>query len=328
MKRALISVSLAASVFVLVSLLFAPRVVAQSKPRARAQTPAATASKQTAADAGGEAKVEEVAKKFYLISIPSANLLLYVGADTSFVAGVQHPALVKQALATLEKLKAPPVKYALVDDDEHAGEYLDGGWKSRGAVSITQERLNNRLAQAARSAASGAGAGGFAAIVAKMPAMSFSEVIQLWISDEETHIIHQRAGYSDADTIIHFERSGVLYLGHTLTTDGYPRIDTGRGGNLAGMIETTEFFVNNFGQVPDKVEPIIPGRGPVATLKELADYRDMLKTVRDRVSALKKQGKSAQEIVAAKPTAEYDAKWGHGPVTAAEFVSMVFASVQ
>ena len=267
------------------------------------------------------AHVTPIAPKFYLFSNPAANLVLLIGEDASFVAGVQDPALVKLALATLRDQKAPPVKFAVIVDDEHAPAYRDGGWTKRGAIAIAHELLFSRIRRAAGPA------GDAAAAELSMPVMGFSEVLQLHIKGEDTHVIHQRAGYSDADAVIHFEGSGIAYLGPTFTSDGYPRIDTAHGGKLGGMIDTVDFFATNFAQRPDAIEPIVPGRGPVATIAELRVYGQMLHAVRDRVKALTTAGKSLADILAAKPTAEFDAKWGHGPVTTEQFVTMVHDAV-
>lgn len=257
------------------------------------------------------AQVKEIAPKFYLISSATANLLLLVADDASFVVGVQQPALVAQAVAKVQELKAPAVKYVLIADDEHASDYGDGGWAQRGAVTLSHEAMVGRLRKPDTTP----------------PMISFSAVVQLHIRGEDTHLIHDRAGYSDADTAIHFEHSGIAYLGPAFTSDGYPRIDTAHGGKLSGMIETADFFASKFAGAPQAIEPIVPGRGPVATIRDLAEYRDMLRSVHDRVKALAKAGKSVQDVIAAKPTAELDAKWGHGPVTPDRFVAMVFESV-
>jgi cyclase len=257
------------------------------------------------------AKVTQIAPKFFLISNASGNLVLMTGDDASFVAGIQHPALVKQAVATVTAQKAQPVKFVLIADDENAADYGDGGWGARGAVTISQELLNSRLHKAGQVP----------------PIVGFSQVMQLHIKGEDTHLIHDRAGYSDADVAIHFEHSGVAYLGPAFTTDGYPRIDTAHGGKLSGVIDTVDFFATNFAGAPQAIEPIVPGRGPLATIRDLAAYRDMLRTVRDRVRTAARGGKSVQEVIASKPTAEFDEKWGHGPVTPDQFVSMVYAAV-
>jgi cyclase len=257
------------------------------------------------------AKVTQIAPKFFLISNTGGNLLLMTGEDASFVVGIQQPALVQQAVATVTAQKAKPVKFVLLVDDEHAPDYGDGGWGARGAVTIAQELLGSRLHKPDQTA----------------PMMGFSQVVQLHLRGEDTHLIHDRAGYSDADTAIHFEHSGVAYLGPAFTSDGYPRIDAAHGGKLSGMIETVNFFATNFAGAPQAIEPIVPGRGPVATIRDLGAYRDMLRSVGDRVRTAARGGKSVQDVIASKPTAEFDARWGHGPVTPDQFVAMVYASV-
>ena len=72
---------------------------------------------------------------------------------------------------------------------------------------------------------------------------------------------------------------------------------------------------------------VIPGHGPIGGKSELVQYRDLLVTVRDRVAALKGEGKSLKEIVAAKPTAAYDAKWGTGFVNGEFFTKLIYKGV-
>lgn len=305
----ILTASLLCSAFLVRPLSAAPQAP-PAKPRARAhaQQPAGSPA---GAPAAGAAQVTEIAPKFYLISNSAANLVLLVGEDMSFVAGVQHPDLVTQAVAKVRELKAPAVKFALIIDDEHAPEYGDGGWGKRGAVTLMHELMGGKLRRPDTVP----------------PVIGFSQVMQLHIKGEDTHIIHDRAGYSDADVAIHFEHSGIAYLGPAFTSDGYPRIDTAHGGKFSGMVDTVDFFATNFAQAPQAIEPIIPGRGPVATMRDLQEYRDMLRAVRDKVRTLAKSGKSLADVIAAKPTAEFDAKWGHGPVTADRFVTMVYESV-
>jgi hypothetical protein len=260
--------------------------------------------------------VTQVAPNFYVIANQAANLVLVVREDASFVAGVQRPELVAQAVAILQERKAPPVKYALLIDDEEAAHFADGGWGAGGAVTMAHEALSGRLYRAA--------AGGKLAPGMALPMMGFSEIVQLHLAGEDTHIIRQRPGYTDANAVIHFEGDGILYLGPAFTSDGFPRIDAARGGKLTSTIETVDYFVTAFAQAPEHIEPVIPGRGPVATVAELRDYRDMLRTVLERVQALVKAGRTLPDVLAAKPTAEFDAKWGHAAVTAEQFVTMVF----
>jgi hypothetical protein len=123
-----------------------------------------------------------------------------------------------------------------------------------------------------------------------------------------------RANYEIGPT---FERIAPAVHGY------FPFIDYATGGSLDGMIKAAEA---NLATVTDKTI-VVPGRGPVAGKTEMIVYRDMLTSIRDRVVALKEKGKSLDEIVAAKPTAAYDAKWGTGFVNGDFFTKLVYKGV-
>jgi hypothetical protein len=95
---------------------------------------------------------------------------------------------------------------------------------------------------------------------------------------------------------------------------------------IAGIDGTIRATEANLAKVTNKMI-LIPGHGAVADKAQLTVYRDMLVTVREKVAALKKQGRSFDEIVAAKPTAAYDAKWGGGFMNPANFTGLVFQGV-
>ncbi len=271
-----------------------------------------------------EARVTPIADRFYVVSEPTANMVLFIGEDTSFVAGVQRPSLVSAAKAFVQSHNAPPVRYALMLEDAGALTLGDGGWGQAGSVTLAHEDFLRPMRRLARGKDPTTPA---TAMQHELPRVGFSQVVQLWLKDEEIHIIHERTGHTDADVIVHFEKAGVLCLGNTLTTDGYPAIELARDGSLAGIIQTAGYFVRAFGKTPDRIEPIVPGRGPIATTQDLRDYADMLTAIRDRVQSLIKDGKTVEDAVAAKPTATFDDRWGHGPVTPDQFVAMVYQSL-
>jgi hypothetical protein len=72
---------------------------------------------------------------------------------------------------------------------------------------------------------------------------------------------------------------------------------------------------------------VIPGHGPVSSRSDVVEFHDMLVTIREKVAALKKQGRSMDETVAAKPTASFDAKWGQFLITPDMFTTLVYAGV-
>jgi glyoxylase-like metal-dependent hydrolase (beta-lactamase superfamily II) len=129
--------------------------------------------------------------------------------------------------------------------------------------------------------------------------------------------------HTDCDISVHFLDADIVHTGDTWWNGYYPFIDYSTGGSIDGMIRATEA---NLAKVTNKMI-IIPGHGPVAEKGELKVYRDLLVTVRDKVASLKKEGKSLSEIVAAKPTAAYDAKWGNGFMSPTMFTGLVYEGV-
>jgi glyoxylase-like metal-dependent hydrolase (beta-lactamase superfamily II) len=120
-----------------------------------------------------------------------------------------------------------------------------------------------------------------------------------------------------------FREADIFHVADTFWNGYYPFIDYSTGGSIDGMIRATEI---NLAKVTDKMI-VIPGHGAVGDKSQLAFYRDLLVGTRERVAALKKQGKSLDEIVAAKPTAATDAKWGNGFRSPKDFIGDVFQGV-
>lgn len=256
-----------------------------------------------------------LARDTYLFSGAEGNLVVYDGANGSVVAGVQSPALVRAAQAQLDLRPGRRLTYAIILVGDSVAAYADGGWGSRGAVTIAHENLRHRIAErlASRSASPLA-----------LSSVGFSEVIQIYVPGEDTHAVHQKPGYSDADVSVHFERAGVLMLGAIFTADGYPDIDVAHGGSFTELVETATTFANNFGSLPT----VVPARGPAVSGRVLRDYVAMLTAVRNRVQQLVNAGRTLDQVVAARPTAEFDARWGHGPVSPAGFVTLVYNSLK
>jgi glyoxylase-like metal-dependent hydrolase (beta-lactamase superfamily II) len=115
----------------------------------------------------------------------------------------------------------------------------------------------------------------------------------------------------------------VLATGDTFTNGRYPNIDFANGGNIKGMIAATDAYLK---LVNDKTR-IVPGHGPVADKAALVAYRAMLVTARDRMAALVKDGKSEDDVVAAKPFADLDAKWAPTELASKNFIRVVWHSL-
>jgi glyoxylase-like metal-dependent hydrolase (beta-lactamase superfamily II) len=153
----------------------------------------------------------------------------------------------------------------------------------------------------------------------------------LLVDDEKTfdfdgtriEVEHFGPGHTDGDLWVYFVKADVLALGDTFWNGHYPFIDNQDGGNINEAIK----WANKAIERATANTILVPGHGPVGTRADLIAFRDMLITVRNNVVSLKRQGKSLDEIIAAKPTAEFDDKWGHFVIDPAHFVRLVYAGL-
>jgi glyoxylase-like metal-dependent hydrolase (beta-lactamase superfamily II) len=130
-------------------------------------------------------------------------------------------------------------------------------------------------------------------------------------------------GHTDTDVSVYFTKADVMSLGDIWWNGYYPFIDYATGGSIDAMIRLTNTYLNS---VTDNTI-IVPGHGPVGNRAQLIEFRDMLVAIRANVAHLKKQGQSLDDIIAAKPTAAYDAKWGGYVIDPAFFIRLVYVGV-
>jgi glyoxylase-like metal-dependent hydrolase (beta-lactamase superfamily II) len=129
--------------------------------------------------------------------------------------------------------------------------------------------------------------------------------------------------HTDSDISVSFTEADVVHVGDTWWNGVYPFIDYSTGGTIDGQIRAAEANLN----AVTANTIIIPGHGPVGGRAELAEFRDMLVAIRENVAALKKQGRSLAEAIAAKPTTAFDSKWGNFLITPAAFTGLVYMGV-
>jgi glyoxylase-like metal-dependent hydrolase (beta-lactamase superfamily II) len=142
--------------------------------------------------------------------------------------------------------------------------------------------------------------------------------------DGETIVLKSYgSGHTDGDVSVYFTKADVLAIGDIFWNGIYPFIDNANGGGIDGMIR----WVNVSLDGATNKTIIIPGHGPVGNRAQLVEYRDMLVAIRENVARLKKQGKSVDEVIAARPTAAFDSKWGGFVIGPAFFTRIVYAGL-
>jgi glyoxylase-like metal-dependent hydrolase (beta-lactamase superfamily II) len=157
-----------------------------------------------------------------------------------------------------------------------------------------------------------------------IPSEVFAKEHKLKLNGSSIDLKHYGPAHTDSDISVTFAEANIVHVADTYWNGIYPFIDYSTGGSIDGTIAATE--ANLAATANDTI--IIPGHGkPVSNKAELKEYRDMLVAVRDNVAKLKKQGKSRDETVAAKPTAAFDAKWGQFVIDGGFFTRMVYEGV-
>jgi len=130
--------------------------------------------------------------------------------------------------------------------------------------------------------------------------------------------------HTDSDISVHFVEADILHVADTFWNGIYPFIDYSTGGSIDGMIRAADA---NLAKATEKTI-IISGHGsPISNRAELKEYRDVLVAIRDNVARLKRQERSLEAVIAARPTAAYDEKWGQFVITPALFTKLVYEGV-
>ena len=143
----------------------------------------------------------------------------------------------------------------------------------------------------------------------------------LHLDRETIRIRPYRPGHTDGDLSIYFAKADVLAVGDTFWNGQYPFIDYVTGGSIDGAIRAANVNI----AIATRHTIIVPGHGPVGDLASQLAFRDMLVAIRQKVAALKAQGKSLAEVQAAKPTAAFDAKWGRSIISGDLFTALVLS---
>jgi glyoxylase-like metal-dependent hydrolase (beta-lactamase superfamily II) len=233
------------------------------------------------------------------------NIAVLPGLDGKLLVDAGIPGSRAKMTKALEGISADPIRH-LINTHWHF-DHTDGNeWlHAAGATILAHENTRKHLAMATRVddwnftfPPSPPGA---------LPTDTFKMERVFHINGTAIALRLYAPAHTDSDISVHFVDADVFHTGDTWWNGIYPFIDYSTGGSIAGTIRAAEA---NIAKVSASTV-VIPGHGPVGDRSGLIEFRDMLASIHAKVSALKKQGRSLSEVIAAKPTAPYDAKWGN-----------------
>ncbi len=264
-----------------------------------------------------EVKSQPVAGGVHMLTGSGGNIGVLVGSDGVLLVDSQFAELHGKIASAVATIGGGPVRFVLNTNwhyDHVRGNEL---FHKSGAVMVAHRNCPARMVREQFHEVLDVKVGPYAA--AALPEITFDDALALHMNGEDVEALHIANAHSDADVLYVFRRANVIQTGDLFFSGGYPYIDIGNGGSVAGMIAAADRIL----AIAGAGTKLIPGHGPLADHKRLQEYRAMLAAVRDRVAALIRQGRPLEEAVAAKPTADLDAAWG-GALSPEQFVKLVF----
>ncbi|MEM7017643.1 MAG: MBL fold metallo-hydrolase [Pseudomonadota bacterium] len=268
-----------------------------------------------------EIKTEKLTDNIYVLFGAGGNIGVSVGNDGVFVIDDQYAPLTDKILAAIKVLSEKPVRFVINTHwhGDHTGGNENMG--KAGAVIVAHENVRKRMSTRQVMKAFNRDVPPSPHIA--LPVITFTQDVAFHLNGDEISAMHVPHAHTDGDTVLKFGKSNIVHLGDTFFNGMYPFIDTGSGGSIDGIIASADKVL---GMVDDNTK-IIPGHGPITDKSGLQAYRDMLDKARASIKTHVNAGKSLEETVAARPTAEFDETWGKGFMTPDRFTSIVYMSL-
>ena len=250
----------------------------------------------------------------------AGNVLVSVGEQSTLIVDTGFPAFVAGYRDAIAELGGGEILYAVNthwhDDHSEGNKVLGRGrvvviaQTSSRAMLMRDNKINvvrTVLDQPAFPAEA-------------LPAVTYDDRLELHFNGEPIELLHVAPAHTTGDTAVILRGHNVVHMGDVFLSSAYPFFDVDNGGDFDGLIEFCRRMLDEI----DHDTIVVPGHGAVATYDDLALYVDMLVRVRERIAALIADGATLEQVVAAQPTAEWDAKYGN-PTT--YFIDRAYASL-
>lgn len=266
-------------------------------------------------------RVVPISRGIAMLVGAGGNLAVAWGDEATFLVDDQYAPLTGKISAAVATLTPTPARFVLNTHwhGDHTGGNENMG--KAGALIVAHDNVRVRMSSDQFSKlwnratpASPRGA---------LPVVTFTDAVTFHLNGEEIHAVHVPPAHTDGDAVVWFRQANVVHMGDLYFNGRYPFIDVDSGGDFEGLIAAINRVL---GLIDDRTR-VIPGHGSLSNKAELAAYRDMLVTARDRIRPLIGEGRTLEQIVAARPLADFDGTWGAGFINPATFLRLIHISM-
>ena len=260
---------------------------------------------------GATPQISQVAEGIHVIMGNGGNIGVSAGEDGVFMIDDQFAPVTDKLRELIAGVSDKPIRFLL--NTHFHGDHT-GGNENLGSAGVTIFAHDN-----VRARLLGQGAPAVA-----LPVVTFNDTTTFHMNGQTIHVFHAAAAHTDGDALIHFREADVIHMGDTYFNGFYPFIDVASGGSLDGTLAAADQAL----ALADDNTRIIPGHGPMSNRAELMAYRGMLIAARDGIQPMIADGKTVEQVIAAKPTAALDGEWGDGFLNPDRFVRIVYSSMK
>jgi glyoxylase-like metal-dependent hydrolase (beta-lactamase superfamily II) len=266
-------------------------------------------------------KTTKLTNNFYTLEGQGGTIGALVGPDGVFLVDSQFAPLTDKIVAAVKQISDGRIRF-LVNTHVH-GDHTGGNenFGKLGVVILSRPQLRARLVKPSPAAN---GTTPPSAPAAALPMVTYDAPVTVTMNGEEIRLIPVPAAHTDGDTMVRFQTADVIMTGDFYRSIQFPNIDRVNGGSLNGMLDGLKAVVDLAG--PNT--KIIPGHGPIVDTTAVNAHRDMIIALRDKVAGLVRQGKTQEEVVASKPTADFDAKVSTPGTTGDRFIGQLYAELK
>ena len=266
-------------------------------------------------------KTTKLAGNFYTLDGQGGTIGVLPGPDGVFMVDAQFAPLSEKIMAAIKQISDGRIRF-LVNTHVH-GDHTGGNenFGKAGATILARDNLRTRLEKPNPGAN---GQPGVPTPPAGLPMITYDSPLTIRINGEEVRLIPAPKAHTDGDTFVKFVNADVIMTGDFYRSIQFPNIDRANGGSLPGLVDALNAVIANAG--PNT--KVVPGHGPVVDRAAVTAHRDMVVAIRDKVATMVREGKTQEQVVAAKPTSDFDAKVQQPGTTGDRFVGQLYAELK